>query len=318
MKNSILVTGGAGFVGSALLREFQSQCPSDAQVTVVDDFSFGREEFLPTDSRITVSKLDIRDRKSVFACIEQIKPDVVYHLAAMHFIPACNKDPDKCLEVNVIGTQNILDALRLHPPKTVVAISSAAVYPIFDSKCSEDKLDPGPTDIYGLSKLTNEMQLRQFAAETTSTCSAVRLFNVIGPRETNPHVLPAIIEQLLRGDSVLNLGNVEPKRDYIDSRDVASAFVSIANRTADGFRTYNVGSGHEYSVRELVAMLSEIVGRPLTIESDPSRVRASDRMHLLSDISRIHDETGWSPAYGIRESLENLWHWYNARGKAIG
>jgi UDP-glucose 4-epimerase len=318
MRSSILVTGGAGFVGSALLRELQSQCRGDTQVTVVDDFSFGLEEFLPTDSRITVSRLDIRDRKSVLACIEQIKPDVVYHLAAMHFIPACNKDPDKCLEVNVIGTQNILDALRLHPPKTVVAISSAAVYPIFDSKCTEDELAPGPTDIYGLSKLTNEMQLRQFAAETPSKCSAVRLFNVIGPRETNPHVLPAIIEQLLRGDSVLKLGNVEPKRDYIDSRDVATAFVSIANRTADGFRTYNVGSGKEYSVRELVGMLSEIVGWSLTIESDPSRVRASDRMHLLSDIAQIHQDTGWSPAFGIRESLENLWDWYNARGKAIG
>jgi nucleoside-diphosphate-sugar epimerase len=79
-----------------------------------------------------------------------------------------------------------------------------------------------------------------------------------------------------------------------------------------------VGSGKEYSVRELVGMLSEIVGWSLTIESDPSRVRASDRMHLLSDIAQIHQDTGWSPAFGIRESLENLWDWYNARGKAIG
>jgi UDP-glucose 4-epimerase len=227
-------------------------------------------------------------------------------LAAIHFIPYCNAHPDEALQVNVVGTQNFLDACRRCPPARLVIISTAAVYPIRDGANAE--ADPvGPTDVYGLTKWVNERQLELYAHDTATRCAAARLFNVIGPRETNPHVVPEIVDQIRKGRNDLALGNVKPKRDYIHVADVASALLAIAQKNEQCFRAYNVGTGTEHSVEEIVTLLADITGRPLTVSVSSDRVRKAERMHLLCDTRRTREEIGWSARHTLESGLRDLW-----------
>ena len=302
--NTILVTGGAGFVGSALVRELLEQ--TDSAIVVWDNFANGRRAFLPDSPRVYVREVDLTKRAAVLEAFDEVRPEIAIHLAAIHFIPYCNAHPDEALQVNVTGAQNFLDACRRRPPARVVIASTAAVYPIHDGANAEDDA-VGPTDVYGLSKWVNERQLDLYARETPSRCAAARLFNVIGPRETNPHVLPEIVDQIRGGRDELSLGNVRPKRDYIHVADVARALLAIARKNEQSFRAYNVGTGSEYSVEEIVALLAQITGRPLTITVSSDRVRKAERMHLLCDTRRTREEIGWSARYDLESGLRDLW-----------
>ncbi len=243
---------------------------------------------------------------------EREKPEVVLHLAAMHFIPDCNRDPVQCLTTNVLGTEIILKAAaRAGSVKKVVITSSQAVYPIKDSPNKEEDV-PYPYDVYGESKLANEFQAMRFQRDTGIDTVAVRLANVYGPRETNPHVIPEIMDQLAAGKSRIALGNIEPERDFINTADVASAYIELAlNPNTAGFHIVNLGSGQEYSVREVLNKLSGILSKEIVYEKDLSRFRATERMHLVADINRIHNLVGWRPRVSIDQGLRDLCHWYN-------
>jgi UDP-glucose 4-epimerase len=308
MNNSptYLVTGGAGFIGSSVVDEILSRGVASC-VIVVDNLFNGKRKFVAKDPRVVFHETDLREGEAVARVFAEHRPEVVIHLAALHFIPYCNEHPAETMHVNVVGTQHVLDACAKHQPRALVAASSAAVYPIHDEPCSEERLAPGPTDIYGLSKWVNEQQLELFAGQYEVHCAAARFFNAIGPRETNPHLLPAILDQVKAGSTELNLGNVEPKRDYIYVGDIARAVADLAEKNRARFRAYNVGTGREHSVREIVECLSRITGKPLTIKTDPARVRKSDRMHLVADLGRIQNEIGWQPAVSLEEGLKRLW-----------
>jgi len=200
----------------------------------------------------------------------------------------------------------LLEALCQYPPSSLVIASSVAVYPVNDRVNSED--DPyEPTDIYGLSKIVNEMQLKMFSSKVTTQCAAVRLSNIYGPNETNPHVIPEILSQIKQGSDIIALGNIKPKRDYIYVQDVAEALIALAQRNRHSYRVYNVGYGQEYSVSKVLAYLSDITGRQLTASVAAERVRKIDRMHLLADVQRIRTEIGWSPRVSLRQGLQELW-----------
>ncbi len=302
--SSILVTGGSGFVGSWLVRALLEQ--TSARVVVLDNFVNGKREFLPAAERLVVRQADLTRPAEVLDVVRSTRPEVVFHLAALHFIPYCNAHPAETLQVNVVGTQHLLDACRVHEPHKLVAVSTVAVYPVREGPNAEDS-PVGPVDIYGLSKWVTEKLVEQFAAQVGTRCVAARLSNVYGPHETNPHVLPDILEQLRKGQNVIGLGNVKPKRDYIYVTDVAQGLLTLAEKSGHSFRVYNVGTGSEYSVEEIVAELARVTGRPLEIAVAQQRVRASDRPHLVADTTRMKNEIGWSARYDLASGLAALW-----------
>lgn len=296
----ILVTGGAGFIGSAIIEYLQKK---QHEIFVIDNLSFGNRDFININDDHFFN-VDIQNRKQVFETVKNINADIIIHLAAIHFIPYCNQHPYEASNVNINGTINILDAARQTNVKQVLFASTAAVYPISDAAAKEQD-ETGPMDIYGLTKLTCERLCNEFYLESKINTIIARFFNAFGPNETNPHLFPEIQKQVNNGERKIKLGNLTPKRDFIHTHDMATAVITMMDNLQSGFHTLNLGSGTEYSVTEIVAAFERQLGESIAIEVDETRVRKVERMHLLADVSKLK-ALGWTPKISIDEGVKTL------------
>jgi UDP-glucose 4-epimerase len=259
-------------------------------------------------SKFRLERLDINLSSELNELISGFVPDVIVHLAAIHFIPECEQAPSDAIQTNVIGTVNLLLACPTHA--RFIFASSGAVYEPDSQPHHESKSKLAPTDIYGASKLFAEHFVRYFAAQRDFSGVVVRLFNVIGPGETNPHVMPEIIAQLKAGRTKIRLGNLWPKRDYINVKDAARGFgvIATSDQTTPGKTlTVNLGTSKQYSVEMLLDELRRIAGIEFSIESDATRVRAVDRPFLGANIDEIHRLFGWEPLHSIDDAVADLW-----------
>lgn len=302
MQDTVFVTGGAGFIGPHVVRRLLQ---GGSRVVSFDNYMTGSAQALAGEGEgLEIVKGDVRDLAQVADALGRARPNAILHLAAIHYIPYCNAHPAEAMDVNVTGTFNLLQAARDVGVTRVVMASSAAVYPIQDEACREDG-PTGPTDIYGATKVALEALGQSFAAETGIPVTSARFFNVYGPGETNPHVIPDILAQL-GGDGPVKLGNMTPRRDYVHVSDIADGLVALLGADHAEHRAYNIGTGTEHSVSELIDVLSAAVGREIEVVSEPGRKRRLDRQHLLSDISRMREEIGWEPRYTLRDGLREL------------
>ena len=301
----ILVTGGAGYVGRTLVRLIADE----HDVSIIDRLDFGIGRLSPQDlQRAQLNRVDIRDAAAVNRVVGDFKPDVIIHLAAVHFIPQCEKDPQGTVETNVAGTVNLLTAC----PEACrfVLASSGAVYAPSEQLHMEACSQVDPRDVYGFTKLHGEHFLRHYSQQQGFPAAAVRLFNVVGPGETNPHLLPEIVAQMKAGVASVKLGNLWPKRDYIHVRDAAMGFLAVALNGSVGSGeavTVNLGTSQQYSVQEIIDRLRLVSGSSFAVEEDPSRIRKVDRPFLGADISLIQQKFGWKPALTIDDAVRDLW-----------
>jgi UDP-glucose 4-epimerase len=297
-----LVTGGLGFVGSRLCHLLAAE---GWEVAAVDDLSLGQPGNLsaPAAAATEVVTGDVRDAAALNRVLADWRPSVVFHLAAIHFIPACNADPRRAIDVNVVGTQSLLDACAATSSvEAVVLASTGAVYaPSPDAHDEESAL--GPTDIYGYTKLWTEQLGSLFHHRVESNVGIARLFNVFGPGETNPHLIPTLLSQVDRGGE-LALGNLSTRRDYVYVDDVAAGLLALADVCRDrGLLTCNLGREHAVDGHELIAAVERLVGRSLPVTLDPARQRASDRPFLVSDCARAHRALQWTAATDLEQGL---------------
>ena len=298
----VLITGGAGFIGSAIVPELQN---SGYDVYVYDNLSFGNREFiaLPDDKFVLG---DTRDLSLVHQTFNEINPDIIIHLAAIHFIPYCNQHPYESADINIRGTMNVLNAAKsIKNLKKLLFASTAAVYPIHDDSVNEQHTVL-PLDIYGLTKLTGEYLCKNFFYESQIDTVVCRFFNAFGPNETNPHLIPEIENQLKEGKRTIKLGNLEPKRDFIHTYDMAKAVLALIRLENSGYDTFNLGRGIEYSVTDIVETFEKILKEKIEIVVDPERVRKVERMHLLANVTKLKKTTGWEPEWSIEQGINNL------------
>jgi UDP-glucose 4-epimerase len=299
----VLVTGGAGFIGHHLVRALLQD---GAEVLVVDDLSFGRRSHLersPGTGRLQLQEVDVR-RPDAFDLLRDFQPEVIYHLAAVHFIPYCDAHPLDTLGVNVLGTARLLRRLRGLDVRALIFASSAAVYGFADHALAEDADPPRPGDVYGLSKWLAEQLVRRFADDRPDvrTVSA-RCSNVFGTGETNRHLLPDLLDGLRRG-RVVALGNTWPRRDYVYVTDVVRALRLLADGPA-GHEVLNISTGTGSTVLDVVQTIEALRGKLITVRRDPDRARARDG-HLVASNARIVARTGWRPAYDLKSGLDEL------------
>jgi UDP-glucose 4-epimerase len=254
-----------------------------------------------------LANTDIRDAAALRALFERHRPAAVVHLAALHYIPACIADPPRTVSLNVHGTQCVLSGARAAGAERIFFASTGDVYAPSDAPHRET--DPtAPFNIYGLSKLIGE-QLIALGARTRPDARFVvgRLFNLYGPRETNPHILPEILGQL-RGDpdAALRLGSLWPKRDLVPVADAARAVVATLEAAPPSVTTVNIATGVAVSMQHVLDLVGELRGRPLRVETDPAKVRPVERGHLQADVSRLRDLIGWTPHTDLRRGLAEL------------
>lgn len=298
----ILITGGCGFIGSAVTAELSA---AGHEVFILDDLSYGSRDFVDiADDHFCLA--NILDRGKVHDFVTATRPEAVIHLAAVHFIPHCNKFPYESANINILGTMNVLDAAAtVGSVRQVMFASTAAVYPIADHAVQET-LPVGPLDIYGLAKVAGERLCHEFHLATGVATVVCRFFNAFGPNETNPHLIPEIQQQVNAGERKLKLGNLDPKRDFIHTSDMARATRQLLDAFTKGYDVFNLGRGEEYSVREIVAAFGRNIGAEIGIEVDPERVRKTDRLHLLADVTKLKKFAGWEPVVSLDAGIRTL------------
>jgi UDP-glucose 4-epimerase len=302
----IAVTGGAGFIGAhlvaALLREGH-------QVWAYDNFFAGhRTERLPWREQATLVDGDVLDFDRLSGSLQEFKPELIFHLAAIHYIPYCNDHPAETVRVNVEGTVNVMRAAqKCEGLKGVFFASSAAVYNT-TSAFHKETDSTAPSDIYGLSKVLGERVVRHYATESNLSYVLGRFFNVFGPEETNPHVIPAVLKQVIEGGKV-RMGRTDTFRDFIYVDDLVLALKKIGALLSSGKQVaevYNLASGQECSIARVVEIMGKNAGVNLDIITEERHVRAGDRQHLRADIAKARRELGWTPEFSIERGLEEI------------
>lgn len=277
----VLVTGGMGFIGLHL----------------VSALGGGDDELLLIDRSIGSSITSVRTAEA----ITTFRPEVVYHLAAHHYIPWCEAHPGETVRTNVTGTGMVVAAAMTSALRAFVFASSAAVYG-FSSEPISEACELTATDVYGWSKRAGENILRRAAERMPQVrWVAARLFNVAGDGDGTPHVIPRIASAVRTGE-VLGLGNVWPRRDYVHVWDVVDALRFLAEEAPAGFEAFNVGTGVGRSVGEVLTAIADASERPLNLVDrlDP---REHDG-HLVAEVSKLRD-LGWSASRSFDAIVED-------------
>jgi UDP-glucose 4-epimerase len=295
----VLLTGAAGLIGRPTARLLAEE----GHEVLATDLRLVPGALAGEPRRLRWVQLDVRQGARVKAMLAEFRPHAVVHLAARHFIPWCERFPAATLRTNVLGTQNVVDAVRELGGARLVFASSAAVYGPSAERLGEAH-PLGPDDVYGASKETCE-HLLELAVRRDPEASTVvlRLFNTVGPGDPHPHLVPRLISELGRGGRRVRVGNLTSVRDYVDVEDVARAICAAVCSERPGLTVANVGTGVGRSVGEVVQALGVLVGYPLEVVSIPSRQRAVDRPILVADPTRARELLGWEPQVAFEAGL---------------
>lgn len=287
-----LIIGGAGFVGGYLIKEL-ADSGWDVHATCLENEKISE--------KCSVHTLNILERDAVKLLLDEIDPDVVYHLAAQSSVSVSWKKPQLTAEINVIGTINVLEAVRDFQKKNIrlILIGSGEEYGfIRDGSCplsEEEKLNPG--NIYAATKACQGMLGEIYARAYKMDIIMVRAFNHSGPRQAPMFVISDFCRQIAvieKGESPAEMmvGNLSAKRDFTDVRDVVRAYRLLAEKGVSG-RVYNVGRGKAVEIQFILDTALGFSKLPIKVRKDPARMRASDIPLIEPDVSRIADDTDW-------------------------
>jgi GDP-4-dehydro-6-deoxy-D-mannose reductase len=303
--NRILVTGASGFAGSHLIEYLQAEAKGEIFGTV-----FGNTvEELGLDEHHSYS-INLLHQDEVRLMVENVKPDYVYHLAALSSPAASFQDPQAFFSNNVDAQFHLLEAVRLHCPKAkVLVVGTAEEYgKVKPQELPMSEATPlNPISPYAASKVAQDYLGLMYHNAYQLPVIRVRPFNHIGERQTEAFVTGAFARQIAlieagAQEPVINVGNLTPKRDFTDVKDMVKAYVLALELGTPG-EVYNLGSGTSISIQELLDTLLSLATLPIMVEEDPARVQPVDVPEMRADISKFHALTGWGSTIPLKNTL---------------
>ena len=304
----VIVTGGAGFIGSNLVDELSKQ----HSVTVVDDLSTGKMENIAHLKNIDFILGSITDPGLLKRAFEGA--EYVFHLAALPSVQRSVDDPLASNAANVDGTLNVLLAARDCGVKKVVYASSSAVYGDEPTLPKREDMMPGPLSPYAVGKITGEYYARVFSELYGLRTVCLRYFNVYGPRQDPASeysaVIPIFISRILAGKAPVIFGDGNQTRDFAFVRDVVRAnILSMEKEQAEG--VFNIACGKRTSLNQLAGIIMEIVGLKAGLIHE--KPRPGDIQDSLADISAARNELGYEPEYDLMSGLKETVDWFRKR-----
>ncbi len=317
-KSKIVITGADGFIGSHLSEKLVKMNYDVTALTLYN--SFGSHGWLDQCDKDILNKMklvqgDIRDPNSMRELLEN--QDVIFHLASLIAIPYSYFSPDSYLETNVKGTMNILQAAKIHNLKKIIHTSTSEVYgsakfvPI-----TEDHPIIGQSP-YSASKIAADQMAISFSRSFGLPVTIVRPFNTYGPRQSLRAVIPSIILQLLQNKKEINLGSLEPTRDFSFVEDTVNGFLYSLEDQSNNGSVFNFGSGFEISIKDLVKTIAEIMGVKYKISLEKERLRPekSEVNRLFCSYQKAESYLGWKPVYsgikGFKKGISRTIEWFS-------
>jgi len=308
---SVLVTGAGGFIGGHVVERLVND---GARVRALCRYNSRNErgtlDWLAPEVTADVEVIlgELRDVESVSDAVAGM--DVVIHLGAQIAIPYSYVNPRDFIEVNVLGTLNVAEAARRHGVARVVHTSTSEVYGSAQTVPMTETHPLEPQSPYAASKLAADKLIDSYHRSFDLPACVVRPFNTYGPRQSARAIIPTIISQALAG-STLRLGSLTPRRDLTFAADTAAGFVAAATAEGAVGRTIQLGANHDVSVGDLVRLVGEVLGRELTVETDPRRVRpeASEVVRLISGPFLAEEVLGWRAEVPLLEGLAQTIAW---------
>ncbi len=315
---NILVTGIEGFVGSHL---------AEILLTKADIRLFGLVIKRPVSSRleafkgrIEIVEADVVDPERIRRVVGEIKPHKIFHLAGQAFVPTALKDPESTFRTNIQGGVHLLESVRkVCPDCSILIVSSGEVYGAVDQAQLPitEKCAINPNNLYAASKACIDLIAQQYRNSFNLNVVVARPFNHIGPGQSDLFVSSAFAKQIVEvkaglREPKLQVGNLTPKRDFTDVRDVVRAYDLMLERPlASG--VFNVCSGKAVSISRILEMLLEISDINVEIVLDPQRQRAAEVMEVVGSAYLLESATGWRPKIPPRDTLRDLLAYWERR-----
>jgi GDP-4-dehydro-6-deoxy-D-mannose reductase len=296
-----LVTGATGFIGRHLVEALRR---GGAEVVACS----GPHDATPQDFAI-----DLADAGTLRAALDAARPDVVFHLAAQTFVPESLESPIATYEINAVGSVRLAEAVRAYggSPRIVFASSAEAYGPREPENYPlRETLDLRPVNPYGASKAAAEAMLLAHARSFSLDVVIARVFNTVGPGQSERFVVASFAAQLARiaagGAPKLLVGSLEAARDFLDVRDVVDAYVALA-RDGERGEVYNVCSGAAVTIRDVLRELILAARVPVEVREDPARMRRVETPLSVGNPEKLRARTGWSPRIPLPRALRDLY-----------
>lgn len=287
-----LITGLEGFTGRYVARELEQAGFRVVGLAAMDNTSSGEKVVC-----------DICDVSALTRAIEDIKPDVVCHLAAIAFV--AHGDVDTIYRTNVVGTRNLLEALaNTCKPSAVVLASSANIYGNATQEILDESVPAAPANDYAVSKLAMEYVAQLWAKKLPITI--IRPFNYTGVGQSRQFLVPKIIDHFARRAPLIELGNLDVIRDFSDVRTIANCYrrlIETASNRPSG-KAFNTCSGIGYSLRDIINMMQEIAGYEIEVKINPAFVRADEVKKLIGSRNKLEAAIDSVPIIALRDTME--------------
>ena len=304
INTHVLVTGGAGFIGSNIVRRLVE---SGNSVKVLDNFMSGYRSNLDPFPSVEIIEGDVRDKNIVENAMQDV--EVVFHLAASVGNKRSIDFPVTDAEINVIGTLNVLEAARKACARKIVTSSSAGIFGELKTMPIREDHPAEPDSPYGCTKLCEEKLCLAYAKLYNIEAVCLRYFNVYGPNQrfdAYGNVIPIFVFRMLRGEPIIIFGDGEQTRDFVHVDDVVQANIKAAE-SAGVSGAFNIASGTRITINRLAEMILTTGNHPVSMEYGPER--PGDVRHSLADLSAAQRDLGYSPGIHLEEGIREYVTW---------